>query len=287
MITAALGLTTAFFFGSADFLGGFASRQISAIRVTALSAAGGLVAVCLIVPFLGGQWSAQAILWGAIAGGIACLSVSMLYAALAIGPMSVLSPLIAVISAVVPMTVGLLTGERFGAAGYLGLALALAAVILVGLAPERTGTRPSTRGILLAVGAGTSIGAGLVTFNAMPPASGFVPLIVGRTVTVIVMFAAVGVIFLRAKRSRVRATGSGWRGGFWYAVGGGVLSATADAVMLTGVRLGELSVMAVLVALYAGVTVILAAVFLHERITRLQAIGLTTALVAVALLALG
>jgi len=287
MLTVVFGLSTAFFFGSGDFLGGFASRRISPIRVTALSALGGLVTVCLIVPLFGGTWSLAALGWGAVAGIVACLSVSMLYASLAIGPMSILSPLIAILSAVVPMAVGLVGGERFSGLGYLGLAVALLAVILVGLPSDTHGARPNLRGLVLASGAGISIGLGLVVFSHMPADSGFVPLIVGRSITVVVMFAAVGMLALRARRGRrlPLAESTGWRGGFWIAIGAGVLAAVADGFMLAGVRLGDLSIMAVLVALYSGVTVILAALILKERITRLQGAGLLCALAAVALLA--
>ncbi|MCU1403788.1 MAG: hypothetical protein JWQ43_91 [Glaciihabitans sp.] len=302
MLTAILGLSTAVFFGGADFLGGVASRRISPVRVTALSALGGLVIFCVVVPLFGGVWSAAAIGWGALAGIVACVSVSMLYAALAIGPMSILAPLISVVSAIVPMLTGLLGGERFAAAGYAGLGIALLAVILVGFSPQRIGSvRPTARGILLAVGAGTSMGAGLVIFTQMPADSGFVPLVVQRTVTVAVMFAAVGVIALRQRHGRLPASlrrgsfptatievaPSGWRAGFGIALGAGVFAGIADAFMLAGVRTGDLSVMAVLVAMNSATTALLATIVLHERLTRPQLLGLACAVVAVALLALG
>lgn len=286
VLTAALGLSTALFFGGADFLGGFAAQRISAIRATALSALGGLVVMSVIAPLLGGTLSVEALAWGALAGVLAGVSVSLIYASLAIGPMSLLAPLTAVISAIVPMTVGLLSGERLRPLGYVGLAVALIAVVLVGIVPDRTGQRPRLRGILLAVGAGSSVGMGLVIFDRMPPSSGLYPLLAGRVVTVALMFAVVGLIALRSRSTGI-AEERGWKRGLWFAIAGGVLAATADGFMLTGIRVGDLSVMAVLVALYSAATVALAAIVLKERITRAQSAGLVLALAAAVLLALG
>jgi hypothetical protein len=58
---------------------------------------------------------------------------------------SILSPVTAVVSAVVPMTWGLLSGERLGEIGYLALAVALVAVVLVGFTPGDHSARPSPR----------------------------------------------------------------------------------------------------------------------------------------------
>ena len=78
----------------------------------------------------------------------------------------------------------------------------------------------------------------------------------------------------------------GWRAGFWLAVGCGVLDAAANAIVLIGLRLGDLTVVSVLTALYPAGTILLAAVVLRERIARLQWVGLVLALAASAMLSL-
>ncbi|BDZ45226.1 DMT family transporter [Naasia aerilata] len=195
--------------------------------------------------------------------------------------MSVLSPITALVSAVVPMTWGLVLGERLGPLGSIGLVLALAAVVLVAFVPERTAVRASPRGILMAVGAGTLIGVFLVLIDAAPDDSGLLPLLANRTVNAALMFAAVGILALRGAPRTRDAAGRGLR----LALLCGALDGTANALLLAGVRTGDLTVVSVLTALYPAGTIVLAALVLRERITKLQAFGLVLAFVAAALLA--
>ena len=108
----------------------------------------------VLLPIFGARWSESAILWGALSGVAGAVALSLLYACLAIGPMSILSPLTAVVSAIVPLTWGVLHGERFAAIGWFGLGLALVAVVLVGFVPERGAVRPRPRGLVMAVALG-------------------------------------------------------------------------------------------------------------------------------------
>jgi drug/metabolite transporter (DMT)-like permease len=101
----------------------------------------------LLLPFVGGVWAPADVAWGAVAGAFGVIAIALLYACLAIGPMSILSPLTAVVSAIAPMLWGLLVnGETLSAIGYLGLGVALVAVVLVGFIPGERVVRPSARG---------------------------------------------------------------------------------------------------------------------------------------------
>ena len=206
MLTAVLSLTGALVYGTADFLGGLAAKRISAILTTAIGALSGLVALAAAFPLLGGEWRTDDVLWGLVSGVIGAVAISLLYASLAIGPMSILSPLTALVSAVVPMAWGLLVGaERLAAVGYWALGVALVAVVLVGFVPERGAVRPSLRGILMALGSGTAIGAFYVTISQTSDESGVVPLLANRAVNAAMMFAALGVLALVAVARHRRA----------------------------------------------------------------------------------
>lgn len=145
MGSAVLGLLGAFVYGSADFLGGLAARRIGPLRTTAIGAVAGLVLLLIALPLVGGTWSTAALGWGALSGLAGAVAVALLYACLAIGPMSILSPLTALVSALVPVTWGLVGGDRFEPIGYFALGLALVAVVLVGFVPEKGAVRPQTR----------------------------------------------------------------------------------------------------------------------------------------------
>ena len=286
MLTVVVGLVSALVYGAADFLGGTASRRISPVRVTAVAAVTGLVVLLAALPFVGGTWSREAVLLGALSGLTGAVAIGLLYACLAIGPMSILSPLTAVVSAVVPLTIGLAGGERLGPIGYVALALALVAVVLVGFVPEKGAVRPRLVGVAMAVGSGLAIGLFLVIIDQTPDDSGLVPLVLNRAVSGAILFATVGVLALIARRRGSGSDARGWRPGLRLAILCGVVDAAANTGLLIGLRIGELSVMAVLTALYPAGTIILAAIVLKERIAPVQVAGLVLAVAAGAMLAL-
>ena len=287
MFTVVIGISSALVFGSADFLGGLAARRMNPVFVTAIAATTGLALLLVALVFVSGVWSREAVLFGVASGVSSAIGIGLLYACLAIGPMSILSPLTAVVSAIVPLMVGLVGGERLGPVGYMALALALVAIVLVGFVPEKGAVRPSLKGVLMAIGSGVAIGVFLILLDAAPDDSGLVPLVLNRATNATIMFALVGVLALIAWR---RKTGSspfrGLRASIRFALTCGLVDAIANIGLLYGVRLGELSVMAVLTALYPAGTIILAAIVLKERIAVLQYVGLALAVAAGAMLAL-
>jgi drug/metabolite transporter (DMT)-like permease len=302
VLTVILGFTGALVYGAADFLGGLAARRIEVLLATALAALAGLAALAVFSLVIAGEWSTEAVVWGALSGLAGTVAVTLLYACLAIGPMSILSPLTAVVSAIVPVTWGVLGGERLGALAVVAVGVALVAVVLVGFVPENGAVRPSVKGLVMAVGSGLMIGTFLILLDRSPVDSGLVPLLVNRVVSSVALFGAVGVAVLLARaRGRgvdplpgvarvdgVAAPGTAptlRRSGLALAVACGVLDATANAVILFGLRVGELSVMSVLVALYPAGTILLAAVVLRERVAPVQWLGLVLALTAAGILA--
>ena len=289
MLTVIVGLSSALVFGAADFLGGLAAKRMSAVLATAIAALAGLIVALIALPFLGAVWSPEAVLLGALSGVAGAIAIGLLYASLAIGPMSILSPLTAVVSAIVPLTVGLIAGERLGTIGYLALALALVAIVLVGFVPEKGAVRPSLKGVLMAIGSGIAIGAFLIIIDATPDDSGILPLVFNRATNATIMFTIIGVIALiayRRRRGMPDPNRGAWRAGLRFAIACGAIDVIANAGLLLGVRLGELSVMAVLTALYPAGTIILAAIVLKERIAPVQYVGLVLAIVAGGMLAL-
>jgi drug/metabolite transporter (DMT)-like permease len=294
MVTVVIGLVAALIFGSADFLGGLSARRIGPLRATAIAAVVGLALLLVMALFIGGVWSWSAVLWGGLSGITGALAISLLYACLAIGPMSILSPLTAVVSAIVPMSWGLLAGDRFAPIGYLALGLALVAVVLVGFVPEKGAVRPSLRGILMAIGSGFMIGVFLILIDAAPDDSGLAPLIMNRAVNGAIIVATIGLIALwrRSRTPRDAAPApapapkDSWVIGLRFAIACGVVDAVANTLLLVGVRIGDLSVIAVLTAMYPAGTIILAAIVLRERIAPVQWVGLVLAIAAAGMLAL-
>ena len=273
-----LALASSFAYGSADFLGGVAARGAHVLRVVAIAAPASLLVELLIWPIFGAQFDLGAVAWGAASGVASAATFALLYRTLAIGPMSVLSPLTAVVSAALPVGVGLISGEELSGLAFGGIALALVSVVVISGGPDERGVRPSRHALLLAFGAGAAIALQLVCLDQAPGDSGIAPLIVGRAVSSAIILAAVVALRRRLgdRRPSVPA-----------AVGAGTLDSLANLAFLLAVREGELAVVAVITALYPAATVLLARAFLAERIGAMQLAGLGVAAVAVSLLALG
>ena len=276
MLTVLLGLTGALAYGGADFYGGLASRRSSTILTTLGVALVGLVGLALTSPFVAAVSSYDAWFYGAASGLAGAIGIGLLYGSLAIGPMSILSPATAFISAIVPVSVGLSMGEGGGVSFYVALALALIAVILVGFVPEKGAVRPRPIGLLMAAGSGTFIGFTVILIDLSPADSGLIPLLANRMVSSTALILATGVLVLtRVVLSRTpRLPGLTQVRTVWsMIVIAGVLDVLANVAVIYGLRSGDLSVVSVLIALYPAGTILLAGVVLKERIALIQGGG--------------
>jgi drug/metabolite transporter (DMT)-like permease len=285
MLVVVLGLSCAIIYGAGDYFGGIASRKLSPVRVVAFAGLIGLGLLLLATTFIGGTLSEGAVFWGVLSGVAGSMAILTLYWALAIGPMSILSPLTAVISAIVPLGWGVVLGERLTVVGYIALGIALIAVVLVGFVPEKGAVRPSVKGVVIASISGLLIGVLLILLHSAPEDSGLLPLIFNRVSYLAILWTIVLVIWLRSRRTGT-SFGPPARTVLWPIVAAGVADAAANTLLIIGFRLGDLSVIAVLAALYPAGTIALAAIFLKERIAPVQWVGLGLALVAAAMLAL-
>jgi drug/metabolite transporter (DMT)-like permease len=277
VIALLLALGSSLAYGCADFLGGLGARKAHVLRTVMIAAPASLVVELLLWPVLGASFSPGALAWGAASGVASAAAFALLYRTLAIGPMNVLSPVTALVSAVLPVGVGLLQGEHLATAGLVGLPLALVAVVLVSAGHGAGSARPSRTALLLAFGAGAAIALQLIFLHQAPSDSGVAPLIVGRAVASALTLAAAGLMY--------RKLGSE-RPAYAMSATAGVLDSVANLLFLLAARSGDLAVVAVITALYPAGTVLLARSVLAERIHRGQLVGLGAAAVAVSLLAL-
>jgi drug/metabolite transporter (DMT)-like permease len=242
-----------------------------------IAAPASLAVELVLWPVLGASFSGGALGWGVASGVASAAAFALLYRTLAIGPMNVLSPVTALVSAALPVAVGLLQGERLHTAGLVGLPLALIAVVLVSAGHGAGSARVSRTALLLAFGAGAAIALQLICLHQAPSGSGVAPLIMGRVVSSAVTLAAAGLLRRRLGTERPA---------YGLSAAAGVLDSLANLLFLLAARSGDLTVVAVITALYPAGTVLLARGVLAERIHRGQLIGLGTAAFAVSLLAL-
>jgi drug/metabolite transporter (DMT)-like permease len=285
MLAIVVGLASALTYGIADFFGGLAAKRTASVVVTAFAA---LVGLAVMLPFaflVPGRASWEAFVWGGLSGITGAAAIFLLYAALAIGPMSILSPLTAVLSALVPMTWGLISGERLPWWGYVALGGVLLAIVLVGFVPERGAVRPKVRGLVYATISGVLIGCFFIFVDQAPGDSGLFPIVANRAASSAILLVVLLVLVAIARRRGMPAF-PGLRSAIWLILACGVADAVANVLILTALRMGDLTVMSVLAALYPGGTIALAAIVLRERIAPVQWAGLALALASAAGLAI-
>lgn len=277
-MAALFALAAAISMGTADFFGGAAARRSAALSVIAISAPVGLLLMLAAAAVLPGVPTAAGLAWGAGAGLCGALGVVMFYRALADGPMSVVAPLSALLSALVPVGVAFVTGERLAPLALLGAVLCLTAIGLVS-AEKRVGRerRGPARGIVLAVLSGLGFGLFFVLARHADPATGLWPLVAVRISWLAVVAVAAMGGAVRLYRNRVTIV---------LAVLSGLLDAGGNALYLVAAHGGTMTLAVVLTSLYPAVTVLLARVTYGELLRGVQKLGLVMAGAGVALLAM-
>jgi drug/metabolite transporter (DMT)-like permease len=266
-------------YGVSDFVGGFASRRVPALRIVLLSYPVAMVALTVVAALVGGHVTTPAVVYGFLAGISSAFGVWWFYAALGAGPISVVSPLTAILVAGVPVVSGVVLGERPTVLAYAGIAVALVAVFLVSRDTTDKDVKPHrfTKTVAwLTVGAGLAFGLNFVLMHQTPVESGLWPVVFGRiaSTSVIIVAAVVsGNLHLPTGQARKLALTAA------------VLDTVANATMLLALHASLLSLASVLISLYPAATVALAVVVLKERVTRPQLVGMVLALISVAMIA--
>ncbi|HOW95663.1 MAG TPA: DMT family transporter [Mycolicibacterium fallax] len=195
-------------------------------------------------------------------------------------PISIVSPLTAILVAGVPVVAGMVMGDRPGLLALIGIAVALVAVAMVsrGVTDEDVTPHRFTKTVgWLTVGCGVAFGLSFVLIARTPTDAGLWPLVFARiSATLLVMVAAVLLgDFVKPEPRTVKL-----------ALLIAVLDTVANVAMLAALHGAMLSLASVLISLYPAATVGLAMVVLKERVTRWQVVGMVLALAAVAAITL-
>jgi drug/metabolite transporter (DMT)-like permease len=278
-MTALLALSAALTFGASDFAGGLAARRAPALTVSWFAQAAGLLVLAPGLLLLPGVLSSAALTAGAVGGVAGACGLVLYLRGLAIGPMGLAAPLAGVTGAVLPVAIGFSTGERPSTLATVGIALGLAAVVLVGGRDLAAGARrgSSSRGPLLALLGGFGFGVFFVALDASPATSGLWSLVGARAASLVLLGAALA----------VRRVGIPRDGRFLaLAVATGTLDMVANVLFLAAARAGMLSLAALITSLYPVVVAGLAHGLLRERLDRVQWGAVVACLGAVGLIAL-
>jgi drug/metabolite transporter (DMT)-like permease len=273
----ALALCASSLAGSGDFVAGLLSRRIPALTVLSGVFGVGILAYVAIAIATGEPVpSMDYLVLGFAAGTASGTALFLLYRALAIGPMSVVSP-VSASAAVVPVVVGLTTGDKAHVLLVAGIALTIAGGVLVASRPSamKVDWDRTLDAVGLAAGAAFLIGLNLVALHSAVRASPLWTAIASRSGG---MVAIACVVVMRGNEIRPPGRAARW------IVVVGLVNAAAMLAQVEALSLGSLSVVATLTSLYPVPTVCLALIALHESIRPAQMVGVAAVLAGVALL---
>ncbi len=270
LATIIFGLAASLFWGSGDFSGGLASRRDNASSVVLAAYAVG----CVLLVILALIWreafpSPIDVLWGGLSGVSGAIGLIAFYSALSIGRMGIVAPVSAILTAGIPVLFSAYTQGLPSLLQLGGFVLALLAIGLVSR-PERTKGRPEGLGLALLAGCG--FGCFFVLISRVSPGATFWPLAVARLTSVVVLLVVISI-----QRQKILPKKSITL----LVILAGVLDALGNAFFVLATHVGRLDVAAILSSLYPVATVLLATFILHERMTRIQTLGILLALLAI------
>jgi drug/metabolite transporter (DMT)-like permease len=288
-----LALGAALAYGVADFLGGAVARRSSALRAVAVAVPVGFGVVLICALLIGGRPTGPSLAWGfgaGLAGGVGLITF---YRALARGPMSVVAPVSALASAVLPVGVGLFRGERLDSTVLAGVLLCLLAIGLVSMEKDAEAKDGEAKepgrwydsGPLMAAISGACFGIFFTLLETAGDQGGLWPLVAARTGNLVV----IGVALLVVIRMRGEIPGPPISGRLLIGLVllSGILDASANGLYFLAAQQGMLSLAAVLTSLYPAITVLLARIAYSERLRVVQRLGLAVAVAGVALVTIG
>jgi drug/metabolite transporter (DMT)-like permease len=281
MLSILFGLLSAFSWGAGDFTGGLAARKVGAVRVVFYASVVGLI-VITISAWVMGEAIPSFRVWvvAMMAGAFGSLGLILLYAAMANGSMSIAAPVSALLAAALPVLVGLLTEGFPKLSTLIGFGFALFAVWMVsqgegGVKDILSHLSDLKLPLLAGIGFG---GYFILMHNATDDGARLWAMTGSRTASVILIS-----IYMLVTHTSFRIED---RSSYPVIGVNGILDLTGNAFFILAAQAGRLDVASVLSSLYPGSTVLLAWVFLHERLTRNQWIGILSALTAIVLMTL-
>jgi drug/metabolite transporter (DMT)-like permease len=271
------GLLAALLIGSSDFLGARSAGKTTALQTTTAAFLGGAIVVGIYSPLLGDLIVRD--LWlGALSGVAAAIALTTLWLGYARSSIGVAAPVAAVVSTVVPVLYETVRGESPGRLGWLGVAVGVAALLLTSWNPDRFDGSDEVRvGLVLGGLAGVAFAAMFLIATSTSEESGTWPVVTQR-LTAFGLAVAFGLV--AGRRPFADLVSVRW------SILAGVLGASGVASTVYGGQRGPITPVIVAGSMYPAVAVGLAWLFMHQRMTGRQIVGLGAALVGVALIAL-
>ena len=287
-----LALTASLAWGFSDYVGGVASRSLRVPVVMSLSM---LAGCAVVVPaalisgapaFQGGEAA-----WSIVAGAIAVGALGLMFAAMAVGAVSIVGPVTAC-GVAIPVLIGLARGEQPSSLQLAGIAAATLGVVLASVESASGGRRSRlVAGLGLALASAACVGLWFVTLDLAAAHDPYWASMVSRLTTTAIAVLLAVLWRRRAPADDTAPARSSLRGAarplVLLVLVAGLSDAVGELAFAVSTTYGFISIVSVIASLYPAFMVVFAALFLHERVARHQAIGVGAALLGIALISAG
>jgi len=269
------GLCSALTWGAGDFFGGVAAKRSSLFSVIIFSQiAGAAVLTAMALLFAEPLPPFPVLLVGGGAGILGDIGLMSLYYALSRGKMGVAAPVSGVVAAMIPVLVGAVVEGLPGALQAAGFVLAVAGIWLVARS-ETSAMRLTDLGLPIIAGIG--FGVFYIVIDQVSNIAVYWPLVAARLFS-ITLLVLVGLV--------LRQPLTPARGQLPVIAVSGMLDAGGNVFFALAALAGRLDIAGVLSSLYPATTVVMAGLFLKERLSRPQTVGVVATLAAIVLIVL-
>ncbi|MDW3219420.1 MAG: EamA family transporter [Acidimicrobiales bacterium] len=272
----ALGIYFSIAIGVGDFFGAFlARRSHSYSTVLSYLLIGGTSAVPLLF-LIDSEFIGRDVGFGILGGLTVGFALTLLYHGMTVSSAAVVSPVTAVVTALIPVAWDVVTGAELAALVVVGIVVSLAGLGVTTFSPE-LGDR-ARQGVAWGLASGTCFGVSLTFIGQASIESGMWATVFQRYTAFLVL--------------AVLATAQGIprfvpRALLPQALLGGVLTGTGVGAFVAGAQRGSLSEITVTASMFPAVTVVLASVFEKHPLRWWQGIGLVTVVTGVVLIGVG
>jgi uncharacterized membrane protein len=271
-----LGGISSLLYGVADFLGGEGAKRAPAASVVLWAGVLSFPAILTVAAIVGGDASATDYLLGAAAGAAGAVGLVSLFAGLGRGQAAAVAPTAAAVAAILPVVVAVIGGERPSVLAWVGVVVAIPAIVLSAWVADPGESLKGSVGYGLLAGLG--FGGFTATIGFTDPASNLLPLIASRasTMAAVLILTGFGVWKLVGFGSTPRLL----------VAGNAVLDVSGNVALLLAVRAGSLALAAVAASFYPAVTVLLARLVNGEHLRVRQIAGIVLTVIAMSAIAL-
>lgn len=272
-----LALLSSAMWGTADFFAGKLSKKHHPFAVLGFTQVIGLL-VGILVVVLSGDWHGKVLgfhgflIPGILAGLFGYIGLACLYEGLSSGRMGVVSP-ISSLSTVIPLAYALITGDELSTITLIGVVIALIGVFCAS-GPELSQGLPM-KPIVLALGAAAGFGLALTFIAIGSQSSALLTMVSMRGAT---FFVTISLAL------KYKTTGNFVAKDLPALIFIGAADFLANLLLGIACTKGLVSVAMVFGSLYPIATAILACKFLHERLLKVQYIGIVLAVTGVSII---